>query len=202
MTRGGLERGGVSLTPPLWMSVTMILLLVAALSSLFAAIYAGERIRTAISDIERAHTIGGWRNEAVVEEAVSSDRGIARLRTLRGLAFAGFGILLAGSLAAAGLEMRDRKRKMTVLASMTEEWKAKKSGEIRGFIALHAGTLAQKRVDLRTTNSYGIVDESEWNRELIYFVNRVLRPACGADAELFSFMELRAMVEKQISMLG
>jgi hypothetical protein len=53
-----------------------------------------------------------------------------------------------------------------------------------------------------SSNDYGVVDESAWHQELVYFINRVLRQHCRVDAESFTFIELKSMVENQISSIG
>lgn len=200
----GLPRRTVTMTPktPLWISLSTGLPLLAMVASLLLALDFSSRIEGAICSIESSCTVSGWRNEAAIESALSRSADIQRLRTGRTTALVAGCVSLALSSVFAMIGMSDRKRKTELLGSLASEWKEEKSSEIRGFISLHVGTLAQKRSELMVANAYGVVDETAWQQELVYFINRVLRQHCRVDADIFSFIELRAMVEKQISMLG
>lgn len=187
---------------PLWLSISAGAALLAACAFLLLAADFTRKTDRIISSIESRYTIGGWRNESVVEEAISSDPSIPRYRAGRTISFIASGVFFAGSIGLLAYEMSQKRKKAAILEGMEGETKLRLTPQIRGFITLHVATLAQKRMELRVSNAYGVIDEGAWHQELVYFVNRVLRPAIGPDAELFTFVELKAMIEKQISMLG
>lgn len=193
---------GIRTRAPAWLVVSTALALFATVASLLLALELDAGISARVSEIERSFTVAGWRNEAAVAEAVSSDEGLGRLRDLRMAAFAGVGLLAAAAALLTVLVVRDRRRRAGLLEQAVAGMKAEKADAVRGFISQHIDTLAQKRSELRVANAYGVVDDGAWHQELVYFVNRVLRPSCRVDADVYSFVELRAMIEKQISLLG
>lgn len=194
--------GKLTLAAPVWLTITAGALLVASVVSLFLAMHFSDRIEQTVLSIESRYTVGGWRNEATVNNAVADDPMIPRFRTGRTACFVAFAVFFTAALGAMTYELSLRKKNAAVLSGMTGEIRQRLVPEIRGFITLHIGTLAQKQAELRISNAYGVIDEGAWHQELVYFINRVLRPAIGANAELFTFIELKAMIEKQISMLG
>lgn len=173
-----------------------------AVACTLAALDAGRDLEARIRSVERVHTFAGWVDSAAVEREVAADGAVLRLRTAR---LFRWGLASLGAASAVPLLiglLRWRRRRLAEMEESAGERRRRKESEIRGFISLHLDTLAQKRAELRTVNAYGVVDDAAWQQELVYFINRVLRPGCSVDAEQFTFVDLRSMVERQISLLG
>jgi hypothetical protein len=187
---------------PSWIRTSAAAAFLVLLACLAAAHACTGRIGSAIRGIESAHTIMGWRNEPAIAEAVRIDPVIEGCRAWRTVFLAGSGLGFAALAGLAVAASADRRRRAEALARIREDLKQDRMEEIRGFISQHVGVLAQKKIELMTSNEYGVADDAEWQREITYFVNRVLRPGCAPAAESFSFLELRSMVERQMRMLG
>ncbi|MDM7992907.1 MAG: hypothetical protein QUS11_06290 [Candidatus Fermentibacter sp.] len=198
----GDREGRIVPRTPFWLRVSAGACILLALASFSFFLYFSDRVDDAVGAVESTYTAAGRRNGPAISNAIAGDSGITRDRRARTAALAAGSAFLAASVVLAVAGSVDRRRRMLLLNSMTSEWKEEKSSEIRGFISQHIGTLAQKRAELITANAYGVLDETAWHQELVYFINRVLRPHCGVDADVFSFVELKAMIEKQVSMLG
>lgn len=196
------RNGRLTAATPLWLRVSTAASLAVAAASLILALLFSDRADRAETAIESSFTVAGWRNENAIENAISANGEIGRSRGSARVAAASGGFFLAAAIVLMVMGIRDRNRKTEILGRMASEWKEEKAEEIRGFISLHVGTLAQKRIELMSSNDYGVVDESAWHQELVYFINRVLRQHCRVDAESFTFIELKSMVEKQISSIG
>jgi hypothetical protein len=187
---------------PGWITISATAAVLAMAACLAAAYACTGRIESAIRGIESAHTVMGWRNEPAIAEAVRTDPVIEGCRAWRTAFLAGSGLFFAALAGLALAASAERRRSAEARARIAEELKQDRMVEVGGFISQHAGVLAQKRLELVKSNEYGVADDAEWQREITYFVNRVLRPACGPAAESFTLLELRTMVERQIRMLG
>lgn len=200
---GGVVREGRMIPrTPVWFHVSAGACMLLTLASFALFLSYSDRVDGAVAAVEATYTAAGRRNEPAIENATAADPGITRDRRAAAVAASAGGVFLAASVILAVAGSVDRRRRMLLMDRMTSEWKEEKSSEVRGFISQHIGTLAQKRAELMVANAYGVLDETAWHQELVYFINRVLRPHCRVDADVFSFMELKAMIEKQVSMLG
>jgi preprotein translocase subunit SecG len=131
---------------PLWLRVSTAASLAVAATTLILAVLFSDRADRAETAIESSFTVSGWRNENAIENAVSASGEIGRSRSLARTAAATGGFFLAAAIVLMVMGARERNRKTEIMSRMASEWKEEKAAEIRGFISLHVGTLAQKRI--------------------------------------------------------